>query len=77
MLFAKNEKKFGQINDAVRKGKGAGEKQSPCSIGVATLKDDPDTIIVRTEDASGTPPIIVCLNKDQAKRLITMLVRAL
>jgi hypothetical protein len=74
MFFAGNENPIGSIEDAIRKGKVRGYR-APCKVGVATLVDDPQTVVLRTQDANGVAPIVICLNKNQAKELASFLLR--
>ena len=73
MFFSKNENPIGSIENAARKGKRKGN-QSLCKVGAAKPIGDPDKVILRTEDANGTAPIIILLTKEQAQQLSEMLI---
>lgn len=74
MNFPQDEEEIGTI-EAIRKGKGSNSYQAPCKVGVAKLDHDSNTRILRTEDANGTAPIVVCLTIEQAKELAKMLMQ--
>lgn len=59
------------IVEARRKGR----SQKPCQIGIA-LADEQKQIVVRTEDHSGKPPIVMVLSPTQASNLIGLLQQA-
>lgn len=76
MFFPNDEKPMGFI-EAKRKGKKGAYYQAPCKIGISVLDNDRDTIIIRTEDANGTAPIVICLTKEQIITLTEFVVDAL